>query len=147
MSKRNLEHKKAYQKEYYLKNKEVLKAYRKRHYEENREKAIERSKDWVRRNPETRKRNILKSSHNISLETYNQMFVDQKGCCKCCGRHQSILPKGLFIDHCHITGNIRGLLCTGCNTALGMVKDNKQTLSNMIKYLEDSVEIKYLKIA
>ena len=40
------------------------------------------------------------------------------------------------IDHCHITNKVRGVLCNNCNTALGLVKDNRQTLLNMLQYLD-----------
>ena len=39
------------------------------------------------------------------------------------------------IDHCHSTNKIRGVLCNNCNTALGLVGDNTQTLQKMIEYL------------
>lgn len=40
------------------------------------------------------------------------------------------------IDHCHATGNVRGLLCMACNSMLGYAKDNIQTLSSAIQYLK-----------
>ena len=39
------------------------------------------------------------------------------------------------IDHCHSTNKIRGVLCNNCNTALGLVGDNVDTLHKMINYL------------
>ena len=42
----------------------------------------------------------------------------------------------LDVDHCHDTGQVRGLLCRACNTTLGKVKDNTDTLRSMIDYLE-----------
>lgn len=135
---RDLEKKKEYQKEYYLRNKEKLKEYRTNWYYENRELGIERSRIWAEKNRDRRKHNILKSSHNITLEDYNKMFENQDGCCKICGRHQSILKKPLFVDHCHTTGKIRGLLCGSCNSSLGFAKDDIRILENMIKYLQDA---------
>jgi len=41
------------------------------------------------------------------------------------------------IDHCHSTNKIRGVLCNNCNTALGLVGDNTQTLQSMIEYLQE----------
>ena len=52
---RDLEHKKEYQKEYYLKNKEKLLEYRKNFYNENKEIAIQRSKTWAENNKRRRK--------------------------------------------------------------------------------------------
>lgn len=52
--------------------------------------------------------------------------------CEVCG-----LPsvRTLHFDHCHKTGKFRGWLCSGCNAALGHVKDNPKTLVKLAKYL------------
>ena len=77
--------------------------------------------------------------YGITLETYNSMLEAQKGLCNICGS-SSPRRKGwnhFCVDHCHQTGKIRGLLCGSCNSALGLMKDKKQILLNMIHYLED----------
>ena len=43
----------------------------------------------------------------------------------------------LCIDHCHSTGKVRGLLCSNCNRALGLFKDNIDFIKSAIKYLEN----------
>lgn len=43
----------------------------------------------------------------------------------------------LFIDHCHETKDVRGLLCRRCNHGLGFFKDKIDLMNNAIKYLED----------
>ena len=57
--------------------------------------------------------------HGISNDTYNEMFINQKGKCAICGKLQSEFNYPLFVDHDHKTGKVRGLLCAGCNTGLG----------------------------
>ncbi len=79
---------------------------------------------------------ILQTKYEIGIEEYNEMFVKQGGRCKICKRHQTQLSKRLAVDHDHITGKVRGLLCTNCNTGLGMFKDNPENLSEAIKYLQ-----------
>ena len=44
--------------------------------------------------------------------------------------------RGYAIDHNHDSGEFRGVLCTNCNTLLGMAKDNKDILFAAINYLE-----------
>jgi len=60
--------------------------------------------------------------YGITLEEYNDMFIEQDGCCAICGIHQSELNYSLCVDHNHETGNVRGLLCRGCNANLGIVE-------------------------
>lgn len=45
-----------------------------------------------------------------------------------------------YVDHNHITGKVRGLLCNSCNSILGWSKENINTLRNAIKYLEKEAE-------
>lgn len=47
------------------------------------------------------------------------------------------LTRHIYVDHDHETGEIRGLLCHGCNSVLGFSKENIQTLENTIKYLKE----------
>ena len=76
----------------------------------------------------------------ITLAIYYLMFDLQGGACAICG---TTTPGGrgktrtLVVDHCHATGKVRGLLCPMCNTALGLAKENTETLRKMGKYLEE----------
>ena len=76
----------------------------------------------------------LERKYNITLSDYDQMFELQNGNCKICGLPE--INKRLAVDHCHKTGNIRDLLCSRCNTVLGHVEENQETLWNMIDYLK-----------
>ena len=82
----------------------------------------------------------LKSTYNITINDYNIMFKTQNGSCKICNTHQSELKSRLYVDHCHTTNKIRGLLCQHCNTLLGYAKDNVETLSLAIQYLNKHKE-------
>lgn len=77
----------------------------------------------------------LKNTYGITSEDYDSMYIEQGGRCAICGLHQSELKKKLHVDHCHETSKVRGLLCDGCNIALGRMKDNPDILRNAIKYL------------
>jgi len=78
----------------------------------------------------------LKYKFGLTLEDYNSMFDEQQGKCAVCGRHQSELKLSLAVDHNHETGKVRGLLCSGCNTALGMLRENKNSILSMVEYLK-----------
>lgn len=43
--------------------------------------------------------------------------------------------KGGFIDHCHKTGRVRGILCNRCNTVIGGIEN--ADLQRMLKYIGD----------
>lgn len=75
----------------------------------------------------------LKHRYNITEEDYDNMYIKQHGCCAICGKHQSELSKRFHVDHCHITGNIRQLLCMVCNTNLGWFEIYKDKIINYLK--------------
>lgn len=76
----------------------------------------------------------LKRVYGISLDEYNTMLSQQQGACYICGtKHHDNDP--LNVDHCHIEGYVRKLLCRRCNLTLGMVNDDIELLRKMIDYL------------
>ena len=60
----------------------------------------------------------VKSNYGLSESELQEMMNQQKGQCKICGADLGLLDKRSCIDHCHTTGQIRGLLCSPCNKAL-----------------------------
>lgn len=86
--------------------------------------------------PEEIRAKNLKQTFGLTIEQYNQMFIDQAGCCAGCNRPQSAFKWRFAVDHDHTTGVIRGLLCNACNLSLGKLKDSISTLKNLINYLE-----------
>jgi hypothetical protein len=83
----------------------------------------------------------LKYKFNITMKQYEDMLKEQQGKCKICNKEETMkkrnydCKKMLSIDHCHITGKIRGLLCHRCNVALGSFKDSIEILESAIHYL------------
>lgn len=130
--------------------KQKRKAYAKKYYEKNKEACKERTKEHpsciaarekYRKKPETKERIRnwrLLQNYGITNQDYEQMLKDQDFCCAGCGLHQNVIEKKLNVDHDHATGKIRGLLCGNCNRALGLVKDNFETLLRLHKYLRKS---------
>ncbi len=64
-------------------------------------------------------------------KTWDELFAAQDGACACCGKETLALE----IDHCHVLGMFRGLLCRPCNAGLGMFKDSTILLLRAIAYL------------
>lgn len=102
----------------------------------NQDKYNKYVKDWNRRNPDKIKNTKLIRGFGITLEQYNGIFAEQRGCCVICGKHQSELKKSLAVDHDHESGVIRQLLCNHCNLILGLVQDNISLLEEFIKYVQ-----------
>lgn len=71
------------------------------------------------------------SNYKLEPELYQEMISNQGGLCAIC-----LQPGKLVVDHNHSTKNVRELLCNNCNTALGLLKENKTIANNLIKYLE-----------
>jgi uncharacterized protein YlaI len=93
------------------------------------------AKQYNINNPEKIKNIQLKHHFGISLEEYNNMFKEQDGRCSICGKHQSRFKTMFSVDHDHVTGKIRGLLCPDCNHGLGNFKDTPRILQKAIEYL------------
>lgn len=72
----------------------------------------------------------------LSLKDYNRAFQIQSGRCLGCSKHQSELKQSLCVDHDHVTRKFRGLLCSNCNCALGLAKDNMKILKSLATYLK-----------
>ena len=77
-----------------------------------------------------------------SAEDYEKFYVKQKGMCKICGvKMGRTRYNRLAVDHCHKSGKLRGLLCSNCNTAIGLMKDSTIRLEKAIEYLKSCEDI------
>jgi len=72
-------------------------------------------------------------TYNITFKGYSHLFFRQGGKCAIC--QNTPRDKRLFVDHCHDTQLVRGLLCQLCNNGLGMFKDSVPSLAKAIVYL------------
>lgn len=78
--------------------------------------------------------------YGIDCDIFEQLLTLQNNVCKICKqkeihKHQSGTLRRLSVDHCHLTGKVRGLLCHRCNTLLGIVKDDASILLAAGEYL------------
>lgn len=80
----------------------------------------------------------LKTRYGITLEDKNRMLALQNSLCPICLRSAEKFKKGLYVDHCHKTGIVRGLLCPSCNHGLGLFVDNPEALIRAAEYLKRS---------
>lgn len=82
--------------------------------------------------------NYCKKCWNNYMKLYrygiSQEIIDsiENSSCEICGSNDKIV-----IDHNHKTNKFRGLLCSNCNVAIGLLKDDIKLINNVVKYLSD----------
>jgi hypothetical protein len=80
-----------------------------------------------------------RKTYGISLEDYEKLLEEQNGVCAICRKPETKkTQKYLFrlaIDHDHETGEVRGLLCSKCNSNLSWYNENIEVFKNFITYL------------
>lgn len=126
---------------------EAARLYRAKWYQDNKQRAAETGHQrYLRHKNDIRNKDLMKS-YNLTVEQFELRLKQQNGKCAACGTDS---PAKWNVDHDHACcsgakscGNcIRGILCSHCNSALGMVKDNPDTLQKLISYLASSSVVK-----
>ena len=77
----------------------------------------------------------LRREFGISEKEYNEILRSQNGVCAICKKSGN--GKYLAVDHDHISGKVRGLLCQKCNTGIGLLGDNRDSLEKALEYLKN----------
>jgi dCMP deaminase len=94
-------------------------------------------KEYVRTYQRKRR---LKHRYGLTLEDFDRMLDAQGGVCAICKKCDPKKTKSrefanLVVDHDHVTGETRGLLCHNCNRAIGQLEDNPYILQRAAAYL------------
>lgn len=104
------------------------------------------TKEWNRvrykvsaNRPETSRRRHLLVKYGISVSDWDEMFDRQGGRCAICQLPEEEVGGRLHVDHCHTTGSVRGLLCQGCNTGIGKLREDPGIIRNAAAYVERSM--------
>lgn len=101
-----------------------------------------KEKDRTKASPELQdrrkkvvRRHRLKKLYGFTEEAYLEKLVSQNNQCEICKLpfEGAAIP---YIDHCHATGKVRGILCQTCNQALGLFRDLETLLGGAIAYLK-----------
>ncbi|MEW6626562.1 MAG: endonuclease VII domain-containing protein [Pseudomonadota bacterium] len=111
----------------------------------NREKVRQKQREWRERTGYNQKRKERGEStkqqlrlYGLTVEDYGRLLRTQGGVCAICASPEPGMKRAsrLYVDHCHDTGRVRGLLCRACNTMLGCVQDKPELLRAGASYLE-----------
>lgn len=125
-------------KRWYARNLEAQRARRRKYSKANRAAETKRHAAYYEAHKDEivskRRNSDFKRKYGISLAERDAMFAAQAGKCAICAT-ESPGPRGLFVDHCHKTGKVRGLLCYRCNTGIAMLGDDVSRLQRAAMYL------------
>lgn len=134
---------KAYMAEWRAAHRPEMRAHEKKRRDNMTEetKARYRAMDIARyhSDPSIARDKYLRRTFGISLAVYTEMLEEQNGKCWICGVTEGDSSgRTLAVDHHHGTGAVRGLLCSHCNMAIGLFKDDPERLAKAISYLLES---------
>lgn len=98
-------------------------------------------REYLSSNPEKKTKGLRNaatlSKYGISKSTYYEIMNQAGDTCPTCKNKFTVEKRRCkCLDHCHNTGKIRGVICNMCNTALGRVEDNTDTLTNLINWIK-----------
>lgn len=114
-------------KRYRSKHKDRVKVSRRQWLDNNVEYCRTRERGYARNN---RNKKLIKR-YGITIDQFEEMVTAVQGRCQICQ-----LVRVLHVDHDHITGRVRGLLCGPCNRGLGCFQEDSQRLCAAMAYLE-----------
>ena len=120
------------------------KCYKKDFYHKNKLRLCEYHRRYRKLHPEIMskigRRNNIKQMYGITMKDYELMLNTQNGRCIICERDFMENKTKICIDHNHVTGKVRGLLCNSCNIFIGFL-EGKELLYNKAKeYLNGGIK-------
>jgi hypothetical protein len=124
-------------KQWYQANRVAAIASVKRWQQQNKEHLHAYRRDYRQRRKREQRNAYLRRTFGISSDDCEALLILQGGGCAICGRPPA--KSSLHIDHDHGSGRIRGLLCVGCNNALGQFLDSRDLLNRAANYLDGSL--------
>lgn len=113
----------AYQREY------------RKHHPDRRKRRL--TPDQRLRVNESARRHLLQKKYGLTMEGFEALVAKQQGACASCGRAFGTTPSTRpNVDHDHETGEIRGVLCHGCNAGIGLLGDSMEGVQQALNYLQ-----------
>lgn len=88
----------------------------------------------------------MKLKYGLTRGQFMDLLAEQGGVCAIC-QEAEILEAYLTVDHCHDTGEVRGLLCRACNGGLGLFRDDPSRLEAALEYLRSEKHRRQFKEA
>lgn len=79
----------------------------------------------------------IKKHYGMTLDDLRDLLDKQKGVCAICKTDLGQLDRIYSIDHCHDSGEVRGLLCNKCNIKVGWFECIEDEIPIYKEYLND----------
>ncbi len=136
------------------KNREKISAYNKKYRDANRDRRNKQKRDRWASDPQNlerqrayrarpgvskkRRETSIRRRYDLSMSDLESILASQKHCCAvCCVPIVTVQHRAntANIDHCHATGQVRGVLCNKCNRGIGLLKDDPALLRAALSYL------------
>ncbi len=94
----------------------------------------ELSREWEQQTSAKTHESRLRQKYGLELEDHGAIFRAQGGACAIC----ECTDRKLVVDHDHKTGEVRGLLCSQCNSAIGLLRDDAEVIVAAAMYVRGS---------
>lgn len=83
--------------------------------------------------------------YGLAVKQYRRMYVAQGETCAICRNPESGPGRFMLcIDHCHESGQVRGLLCSNCNRAIGLLRDDPKVIATAAKYVLEHTQLRLI---
>lgn len=129
---KNRSWRKTYVEGWHMQNPERVSGYKRKYEAALTQEQLDERREYARWH-------MIKKNYGLTKEEWLQKVDAQGGLCALCkipGRTGKL--GRLSVDHCHVTGRVRGLLCSPCNSAIGVLGDTPEMLERAVKYLRSS---------
>jgi len=99
---------------------------------ENRDRYLQRMREYngSPAKKASNRKSHLKRKYGLTLEAFDALLAAQGGGCAICGK-----PEPDNVDHDHVTGRVRGILCWNCNIGVGHFEDSEDRLATATSYI------------
>ena len=106
-----------------------------KYYKGNREERLAKSRAAYHANPDRKRVSDRMRKYGLSRAQAEKVLA-VKNCQVCGTKLHGHGKNGRVVDHCHLTGSVRGVLCSNCNRGLGHFRDNPTALRAAANYIE-----------
>jgi Recombination endonuclease VII len=135
---RHIEQRRAASRAERQRNREKWRAYQVEYNKRNRDRLTASAARWRQQNADRNLDNHLRRSYGLTLDEYRRLLIAQGGGCRICGTREGHATKRgrLHVDHDHVNGEVRGLLCGKCNRGIGQLMHSPHLCRIAADYLE-----------